>query len=120
MTEESGFISPLLKHVQAGSRAHLFSLSLGTGALSSKVKQPGREAYQLPTSNAEMDYTSTPPRNLCPWRGSYLSTVTTLTFYVIVGTIFNLSADVSSGTVTRRAMSPQQVSVKVSEIIKDL
>jgi hypothetical protein len=78
------------------------------GALSSKVKQPGREAHHSPTSNAEMDHTSTPPLSLCAWH-----TVTTLTFYITVGAIFSLSVGVSSCTVTRRAVSPQQKFLKL-------
>jgi hypothetical protein len=51
--------------VKTGSRAHPTSYKMGTGALSSGVKRPVREADQSPPTSTEMKntwiYTSTPP-----------------------------------------------------------
>jgi hypothetical protein len=50
-------------HVQNGSGAHSASYPVGTGALSLRVKRPGREADHSPPSSAEVknawSYTST-------------------------------------------------------------
>jgi len=45
---------PLHYRVQLGSRAHLTSYAMGTGALSLRVKRPGRVADHSPLSNAEV------------------------------------------------------------------
>jgi hypothetical protein len=63
----------LRQRVQIGSGAHPVSckMSTGKGAVSSEVKQPGREADHSPSFSAEVknvwSYTSTPPYVSMAW-----------------------------------------------------
>jgi hypothetical protein len=66
--------SSLLHSVQTGSGTHPASYPLGTGALSSEVKRPGREADHSSPSNPEVKNGGAipplPPPQMSSWGGS--------------------------------------------------